>query len=112
MIPRSFYAAYVAAITLLVTIQPSLASSSTETYVTTVNADGDTVYLLDDRRPSLYTGNFGDCLGSSAVNVTRFDAAYYKDNMTVLFHLTGNTGIANESLMSRSNTWIAAPVLY
>lgn len=55
----------------------------------------------DDRRPALYTGNFGDCLGSSAVNVTRFDAAYYKDNMTVLFHLAGNTAIANESLMSR-----------
>ncbi|KAG9583133.1 TRP-domain-containing protein, partial [Aureobasidium melanogenum] len=36
---------------------------------------------------------------SSAVNVTRFDAAYYKDNMTVLFHLAGNTAIANESLM-------------
>lgn len=61
-------------------------------------------YLLtlssDDRRPSLYTGQFGDCKGSSAVNVTRFDAAYYKDNMTVLFHLAGNTAIANESLMS------------
>lgn len=54
----------------------------------------------DDRRPSLYTGQFGDCKGSSAVNVTRFDAAYYKDNMTVLFHLAGNTAIANESLMS------------
>jgi hypothetical protein len=54
----------------------------------------------DDRRPSLYTGRFGDCKGSSAVNVTRFDAAYYRDNMTVLFHLAGNTAIANESLMS------------
>ncbi|KEQ73592.1 TRP-domain-containing protein, partial [Aureobasidium namibiae CBS 147.97] len=53
----------------------------------------------DDRKPSLYTGQFGDCKGSSAVNVTRFDAAYYKDNMTVLFHLAGNTAIANESLM-------------
>lgn len=65
-----------------------------------MNEDGKTVYLDDDRRPSLYTANFGDCLGSSAVNVTRFDAAYYKDNMTVLFHLAGNTGVANESLMS------------
>lgn len=55
---------------------------------------------LDDRRPALYTQNFGDCLGSSAVNVTRFDAAYYKDNMTVLFHLAGNTAITNGSVMS------------
>ncbi|THY11958.1 TRP-domain-containing protein [Aureobasidium pullulans] len=88
------------AITLLAAIQPAIAASSSSTrYVTTTNADGQTVYLPDDRRPSLYTGRFGDCKGSSAVNVTRFDAAYYKDNMTVLFHLAGNTAIANESLM-------------
>ena len=61
--------------------------------------DGQTLFLADDRKPSLYTQNFGDCLGSSLINVTRFDAAYYKDNMTVLFHLEGNTAAANESLM-------------
>ncbi|KAG9752645.1 TRP-domain-containing protein, partial [Aureobasidium melanogenum] len=86
------------ATTLLAAIQPVAAASDTR-YVTTTNAAGQTVYLADDRRPSLYTGQFGDCKGSSAVNVTRFDAAYYKDNMTVLFHLAGNTAIANESLM-------------
>lgn len=59
----------------------------------------DTQYLKDNRRPSLYTGAFGDCLGGSSVNVTRFDAAYYKDNMTVLFHLEGNTGIERESVV-------------
>ena len=61
--------------------------------------DGTAILLLDDRKPALYTQNFGDCLGSSAINVTRFDAAYYKDNMTVAFHLQGNTAVANESLM-------------
>ncbi|CAD0089250.1 unnamed protein product [Aureobasidium mustum] len=88
------------ATTLLAAIQPVVAASDTR-YVTTTNSAGQVVYLADDRRPSLYTGRFGDCKGSSAVNVTRFDAAYYKDNMTVLFHLAGNTAIANESLMSR-----------
>jgi len=58
-----------------------------------------TVWLNDDRRPSLYTQKFGDCQGDSVINVTRFDAAYYKDNMTVLFHLAGNSALANESLM-------------
>lgn len=77
----------------------SSSSSDSTRWITYQNADGQTVYLKDDRRPSLYTGNFGDCLGSSSVNVTRFDAAYYKDNMTVLFHLAGNSAIANESLM-------------
>lgn len=68
-------------------------------YVQYTGDNGVTVYLADDRRPALYTQNFGDCLGNSLINVTRFDAAYYKDNMTVLFHLEGNTAVANESLM-------------
>ena len=57
------------------------------------------VWLDDNRRPSLYTQNFGDCQGDSLINVTRFDAAYYKDNMTVLFHLEGNSALADEDLM-------------
>lgn len=57
------------------------------------------VWLDDARRPSLYTQNFGDCQGDSLINVTRFDAAYYKDNMTVLFHLEGNSALADENLM-------------
>ncbi|EMC94553.1 hypothetical protein BAUCODRAFT_50270, partial [Baudoinia panamericana UAMH 10762] len=53
----------------------------------------------DDRKPALYTQNFGDCLGNSLIDVTRFDAAYYRDNMTVLFHLAGSSQLMNESLM-------------
>jgi hypothetical protein len=37
--------------------------------------------------------------GHSSINVTGFDAAYYADNMTVLFHLTGSSNINNESVM-------------
>jgi hypothetical protein len=59
-----------------------------------------TVWLDDDRRPSLYTQDFGDCMGDSLINVTRFDAAYYKDNMTILFHLEGNSALKDESVMS------------
>ena len=77
----------------------SAASSSDTTYVEYTNEDGQTVYLADDRRPALYTQNFGDCQGDSLINVTRFDAAYYKDNMTVLFHLEGNSALTNQSLM-------------
>ncbi len=69
-------------------------------YVQGFNEEGESIALLDYRKPALYTQNFGDCLGSSLINVTRFDAAYYKDNMTVLFHLQGNTAVRNESLMS------------
>ena len=68
-------------------------------YVMYTQADGTVLYLKDDRRPALYTGNFGDCLGGSAINVSRFDAAYYQDNMTVNFHLAGNTAILNTTLM-------------
>ena len=76
--------------------------SENQQYVQTTNSAGETLYLADNRKPALYTQNFGDCLGSSLVNVTRFDAAYYQDNMTVLFHLEGNTNVANESIMSAS----------
>lgn len=67
------------------------------------DSNGKPILLRDDRKPALYTSNFGDCQGDSLINVTRFDAAYYKDNMTVVFHLEGNTAVKNESLMSTSD---------
>lgn len=87
-------------ISLLALIGTTFAADSETKYVTATNAEGETLLLPDDRKPALYTQNFGDCKGSSTINVTRFDAAYYADNMTVLFHLEGNTAVANESLMS------------
>lgn len=102
--------AYRLAITLLpllcfisVTMPANVAVSGNTKYVEAATPDGDAVWLKDTRKPALYTQNFGDCLGSSLINVTRFDAAYYKDNMTVLFHLEGNTNVANESVMSTSS---------
>ncbi|KAI9844735.1 MAG: hypothetical protein M1838_002055 [Thelocarpon superellum] len=70
-----------------------------ETFVEYTNPDGEVEYFDASRRPALYTQDFGDCLGSSVVNVTRFDAAFYQDNMTVLFHLGGTTNVHNESTM-------------
>ena len=64
------------------------------------NAAGVTTTLLVDRVPALYTRNFGDCMGGqSLINLTSFDAAYYADNMTVLFNMAGATSLRNESLM-------------
>lgn len=77
----------------------NFSSSENNQYVQTTDTAGDTIYLENNRKPALYTQNFGDCLGSSLINVTRFDAAYYADNMTVLFHLEGNTDVASESIM-------------
>ncbi|KIX10410.1 uncharacterized protein Z518_01492 [Rhinocladiella mackenziei CBS 650.93] len=93
---RSWLAAWSILITLLCfNVQPAVAETR---WIKYTGNDG-TVWLDDDRRPSLYTQDFGDCQGDSLINVTRFDAAYYKDNMTVLFHLEGNSALANESLM-------------
>jgi hypothetical protein len=64
--------------------------------------DGTTIYLADDRRPALYTGDFGDCLGNSLIKVHRFDASYFKDNMTVTFDIQGSTNLTKEALMSTS----------
>lgn len=82
---------------LLSLLGSALAADNTRYATATV--DGKQVSVLDNRRPSLYTGKFGDCMGGSSINVTRFDAAYYKDNMTILFHLGGQTALRNESIM-------------
>jgi len=71
----------------------------------TIKQDGVDVSVPDNRRPSLYTGNFGDCMGDSSFNVTRFDAAYYRDNMTIVFHLAGESALKNESIMSMVSWW-------
>lgn len=60
---------------------------------------GNRVYVPDNRRPSLYTQSFGDCQGNSLINVTRFDGAYYRDNMTVTFNLEGHTSVKNDTVM-------------
>lgn len=82
---------------LLACLQLALAQDDTR-IIQYTGEDG-TVALADNRRPSIYTQDFGDCAGGSTINLTRFDAAYYKDNMTVQFHLAGNTGVANDSVM-------------
>jgi hypothetical protein len=70
-----------------------------------LNKHGKIQMLLNDRNPALYTGKFGDCKGGhSLLDITGFDAAYYKDNMTVMFHLTGSTMMKNESIMGMAQT--------
>ncbi|KAI1101634.1 TRP-domain-containing protein [Jackrogersella minutella] len=79
----------------------SIACAKNTQYISGVNLDGAlTSNLALDRTPALYTGDFGDCLeGQSLLNITKFDAALYFDNSTILFHLDGTTNIRNESLM-------------
>ena len=86
--------------TLLSLCDRSLAANKSEPrLIEYTSNDGSTIYLDDDRKPALYTQTFGDCLGDSLINVTRFDAAYYRDNMTVIFHLAGNSALTNQSLI-------------
>jgi meiotic recombination protein REC8 len=76
------------------------AQSETRATIQGINAKGEVKTLLVDRYPALYTGNFGDCMGGqSLINLTSFDAAYYADNMTVLFNMAGSTNLRNESVM-------------
>lgn len=90
-----------ALLAILNTFIPTALADNLETIQGT-NAQGETHTLLVDRTPALYTGNFGDCMGGqSLLNLTSFDAAYYADNMTVLFNLAGTTSLRNESLMCR-----------
>lgn len=95
--------AFVSLLALSSTLIPSVHASDADAAATIqgTNAQGVTTTLLVDRQPALYTGNFGDCMGGqSLINMTSFDAAYYKDNMTVLFNMAGHTNLRNESVMS------------
>ena len=96
----SFFGIFVVIISLLSFTPPTIAAN--ETYIAANGPGGEVIYLAENRRPALYTQDFGDCLGNSLLNVTRFDAAYYQDNMTVTFHLQGSTALNNESLLSTS----------
>jgi ML-like domain len=80
-----------------------LQSAIADTFIPYTNAQGQTIYLLDDRRPALYTQSFGDCLGQSQslIDVSRFDAELYIDNMTVSFHISGTTNLVKESVMGK-----------
>lgn len=69
-------------------------------YIKGLGLDGVNRELDVSRYPALYTGDFDDCLGGESLfNVTKFDAAYYADNLTVLFHLDGATSIHKENLI-------------
>lgn len=69
-------------------------------YIKGLGLDGVNRDLDVSRYPALYTGDFDDCLGGESLfNVTKFDAAYYADNLTVLFHLDGTTSIHKENLI-------------
>ncbi|KAF1851748.1 TRP-domain-containing protein [Cucurbitaria berberidis CBS 394.84] len=92
----SFKSSFVFLLILLSLVHTGLADEPQ--YVVAI-IDGQRMRVRDDRKPALYTADYGDCLGESAINVTRFDAAYYKDNMTIIFHLAGETALTNETIM-------------
>lgn len=95
----SWTAAFLSSLAILNIIIPSTRAAELQT-IQGLNAKGEQRTLLVDRYPALYTGDFGDCMGGqSLINLTSFDAAYYADNMTVLFNLAGTTNLRNESLM-------------
>ncbi|KAK3331069.1 hypothetical protein B0H66DRAFT_467301 [Apodospora peruviana] len=83
---------------------PIVAESPKTEYVYGTDGHGVTRVLPVNRYPALYTGDFGDCLGGESLfNITKFDAAYYADNLTIAFHLDGTSNIRNESLMNGSS---------
>ena len=94
--------AWATAFVLLNTLITSVRADDASDTVQATDSSGTVVALAVDRYPALYTGDFGDCMGGqSLINITSFDAAYYKDNMTVLFNLAGSSNLRNESLMCK-----------
>lgn len=93
------------------TLIPTTCAKETQ-YINGISLDGVSSSLALDRTPALYTGDFGDCIGGeSLLNVTKFDAAFYYDNSTILFHLDGTTNIRNESVMRKAGQYPRAGTL-
>lgn len=84
---------------LLLSVKSASAADADTQYVTYTNQDGQTEYLDVNRQPALYTRDYGDCQGDSVIALDKWNAAYYKDNMTITFSLGGSTQVANESVM-------------
>ena len=102
--PASWATTFVSCLAIINTIIPTVAAQDDRT-ISGTDADGVTRTLLVDRTPALFTGDFGDCMGgNSLMNITSFDAAYYADNMTVLFNLAGTSNLLNQSLMCMYTT--------
>jgi hypothetical protein len=69
------------------------------TYSSGTDPDGVERQLASDRAPLLHSEDFGDCLKKgSLLNVTKFDAALYRDNSTLAIHLDGETSLESESV--------------
>jgi hypothetical protein len=83
----------------------SLPTSNAGQLITYTNSDNEVVHLDDDREPALYTQTFGSCMpiSEAAITIERFDAALYMDNMTVVFHIVGNTQLSSGSVMRTSS---------
>lgn len=89
-----------ACLALISVLIPSARADSSPATIIGTNAAGVDQVLPVDRYPALYTGDFGDCMGGqSLINLTSFDAAYYADNLTVLFDVAGTTSLRNESVV-------------
>ncbi|KAL6858163.1 hypothetical protein ACO1O0_005619 [Amphichorda felina] len=89
-------------LTLAFTALVSFASASANdtVYVAGMGVDEVKRQLDISRYPALYTGNFDDCFAEESLfSIGRFDAGYYADNLTVVFHLNGITRVRNDSLM-------------
>lgn len=91
---------FVSLISLHTSIVHAAAAPQTTQWITYTGSDGQTLYLDNNREPALYTQDYGDCQGGSLIKVNRFDAALYKDNMTILFHLGASSQLRSEAVMS------------
>ncbi|KAK2592403.1 hypothetical protein QQS21_009886 [Conoideocrella luteorostrata] len=99
--PRSIFPITVLLpILVLVSCFLTAAHARETVYIKGLGLDGVNRELDVSRYPAIYTGDFDDCLGGESLfNVTKFDVAYYADNLTVLFHLDGTTNIRKENLI-------------
>ncbi|KAI5290564.1 hypothetical protein KEM54_001174 [Ascosphaera aggregata] len=83
------------------TIVASAQAGSETRWVTATDKSGSTINLPDNRKPALYTEEFGSCMENPLLTLDYFEASFFKDNMSLTFQFQGATTLDHDDLMSK-----------
>lgn len=94
---RSTAAIFVSVLSILAVIP--IAAAADSKVIKGYDFNGDLQSLDIAPQPSIFSGDFADCLGGGSLfNMSAFDVAYYADSNTIFLRLDGASNIRKESL--------------
>lgn len=74
----------------------SLVASTNNRELSTGQGHTPSELYYDDRKPALYTQDYGSCMNNPPIRLDHYHAAFYKDNMSLTFSFGGQTRLQND----------------